>query len=374
MNVLEEFENYRKARHQETRAWRSKTGVKVLGTICCCIPEEIIHAAGMLPVRLLSEHEPTTEADLHLPSNLCPYCKSWFDQLLKGKYDYLDGIVIPNVCNVVKATYGFSKYLLKLPYVYFVDVPQRISSEGVEFFTNVLLDFKRSFEDFSGKPISDEALRHSIDVYNENRTLLDKVYALRKIFPSVLSGSEAQSMVISSMLMPKEAHNRLLSRVLPDIEKADKVSDKRVKLFISASILDDTEFLKLIEECGGNVISDDMPMGSRYFFGLVNSEDKPLHALAERYLTKIACPRKMLPADRLVFSLSRMEGANISGTIIHSLRACDPHLYEYPLLRQEMEHRGLPVLFFRSEETATEWEQQKTDIEAFIEMLQDRLE
>ena len=372
--MLKEFENYRKSRHQETRVWRSQTGSKVLGTICCCIPEEIIHAAGMLPVRLLSEHEPTTEADLHLPSNLCPYCKSWFDQLLKGKYDYLDGIVIPNVCNVVKATYSFSKYLLKLPYVHFVDVPQRISSEGVEFFANVLLDFKKSLEDFSGKPISDEALRYSIDVYNENRTLLDKVYTLRKTFPSVLNGSEAQSIVISSMLMPKEAHNRLLSRVLTDMEKAEKVSDKRVKLFISASILDNTEFLKLIEECGGNVIADDMPMGSRYFYGLVNSESKPLHALAERYLTKIACPRKMLPADRLAFALGRMEGANINGTIIHSMRACDPHLYEYPLLRQEMEHRGLPVLFFRSEETATEWEQQKTDIEAFIEILQDSLE
>jgi len=372
--VLEEFENYRKTRHQETRAWKSQTGGKVLGTICCCIPEEIIHATGMLPVRLLSEHEPTLEADLHLPTNLCPYCKSWFDQLLKGKYDYLDGVVIPNVCNVVKATYGFSKYLLELPYVYFVDVPQRISSEGVEFFTNVLLDFKKSLEDFSGKQISDEALRHSIDVYNENRTLLDKVYTLRKTFPSVLSGSQAQSMVISSMLMPKEAHNRLLSRVLADIEKADKVSDKRVNLFISASILDDTDFLRLIEECGGNVIADDMPMGSRYFFGMVNSEDKPLHALAERYLTKIACPRKMLPADRLAFSFGRMEGANINGAIIHSMRACDPHLYEYPLLRQEMEHRGLPVLFFRGEETATELEQQKTDIEAFIEMLRDSVE
>jgi benzoyl-CoA reductase/2-hydroxyglutaryl-CoA dehydratase subunit BcrC/BadD/HgdB len=134
------------------------------------------------------------------------------------------------------------------------------------------------------------------------------------------------------------------------------------------------DFLKLIEECGGNVIVDDMPMGSRYFFGLVNSEDKPLHALAERYLTKIACPRKMLPADRLAFSLGRMEDAHINGTIIHCMRACDPHLYEYPLLRQEMEHRGIPVLFFRGEETATEFEQQKTDIEAFIEMLQDNLE
>ena len=372
--MLGEFENYRATRHQQAKTWKTKTGGKIIGTLCCNVPEEIIHAAGILPVRLLGEHEPTTEADLHLPTNLCPYCKSWFDQLLKGRYEYLDGMIIPNVCNIIKASYGFSKYLLKLSYVHFIDIPQRISPEGVEFFAKDLLGFKKSLEDFSGKPISDKALRHSIDVYNENRTLLDRMYTLRKKSPEIISGSEAQSVVISSMLMPKEEHNRLLSRLIKEMEKAEKPPEKSVKLFISASILDDTDFLELVEECGGNVIADDMPMGSRYFYGLVDTKDEPIHALAERYLTKVACPRKMLPADRLAFSISRMDGVKVNGAIIHSMRACDPHLYEYPLLRQEMEKRGLPVLFFRGEETSTEREQQRNDIEAFIEMLQDRME
>jgi benzoyl-CoA reductase subunit C len=95
----------------------------VLGIICCCIPEEIIHAAGMLPVRLLSEHEPNTEADLHLPTNLCPYCRSWFDQLLKGKYDYLDGIVIPHACDSICRTYDVWKYTLGLPYSHLINMP-----------------------------------------------------------------------------------------------------------------------------------------------------------------------------------------------------------------------------------------------------------
>lgn len=368
--MLKDFNDYIVNRHQKAKDWKSKTGGKILGTLCCSVPEELIHAAGILPVRLRGEHEPTTEADIHLPSNLCPYCKSWFDQLLKGKYDYLDGIVIPNVCNIIKASYGFSKHLLKLSYVRFVDIPQRISQGGVEFFTKNLADFKKSLEDFSGKPISDNTLRNSINVYNENRVLLERIYSLRKKNPSIVKGSQAQAIVIASMLMPKEEHNKILSSLIKDLETIQVKPDHRVNLFISASILDDIEFLELIEECGGNVVADDMPMGSRYFYGVVNTNDDLLHSLAERYLTKIACPRKMLPADRLAYSLSRMDGAKVKGTIIHSMRACDPHLYEYPLLRQEMERRGLPVLFFRGEETATERQQQKTDIEAFIEMLQ----
>ncbi len=368
--MIEEYRQYRLARHQAAIAWKEQNRGKVLGVLCCCVPEEIIHAASMLPVRILGEHEETTEADIHFPTNLCPYCKSCFDQALKGRYDYLDGLVIPNVCNIIKAMYGFSKLLLNIPYVRFLEVPQRLSSEGVDFFTKELVLFKESLEDFSGRPISNEALRHSIDVYNENRTLLGKVYELRRRTPPLISGSEAQEMVISSMLMPKEEHNRQLAQLLERIEDRDDPPKQGVRLFISASMLDDTDFLQLIEECGGIVVADDMPMGSRYFFGSVDSSDDPLHALADRYLNKIACPRKMLPHERLAFVTKMMNETDVKGAIIHNMRACDPHLYEYPLMRQKMESEGVPVLFFRGEETETEREQQRADIEAFIEMLE----
>ena len=369
--MLEEFRQYRLSRHDNARAWKEETGSKVVGILCCCVPEEIMHAAGMLPVRILGEHEATTEADIHFPGNLCPYCKSCFDQVLKESYDYLDGLVIPNVCNVIKAMYGFSRLLLKVPYVRFLEVPQRLSSQGVDFFAGELSQFKESLEDFSGKLISDDALRSSIDIYNENRTLLERMYELRKTSPPLISGAEAQDIVISSVLMPKEDHNRLLARLLENIGDRPDPPAEKVRLFISASILDDSDFLELIEECGGNVVADDMPMGSRYFYGRVDSGGDPLRALADRYLNKIACPRKMMPEERLAFAADRMKGANVRGVIIHNMRACDPHLFEYPLMRQQMESRGLPVLFFRGEETETEKEQQRADIEAFIEMLAD---
>ena len=97
----------RERRHQEARAWKEHTGGKVVGLFCCSVPEELIHAAGMLPVRLLGEHEDTSEADVHFPVNVCPYPKACFDQALKGRYDYLDGMVVPNVCDMVRAMFGF---------------------------------------------------------------------------------------------------------------------------------------------------------------------------------------------------------------------------------------------------------------------------
>ncbi len=140
----------RERRHQEARAWKERTGGKVVGLFCCSVPEELIHAAGMLPVRLLGEHEDTSEADVFFPVNVCPYPKACFDQALKGKYDYLDGMVVPNVCDMVRAMFGFWQTSSPLPFLYFLEVPQKISPESTEFFTVELRRFREALEAFGG--------------------------------------------------------------------------------------------------------------------------------------------------------------------------------------------------------------------------------
>ena len=367
--MIKEFNRVLANRHQVAAEWKKKTGGKVIGVLCCSVPEEIIHAAGMLPVRIMGAEEENTEADLHFSTSVCPYCKSCFDQALKGKYDYLDGLVIPNVCNMIKAMYGFSKLLLKIPFVYFLEVPQRLSENGVDFFAGELARFARALQVFGGKPISGQALTRSVSLYNENRTLLAKACEMRQKPVPLISGSEAQEMVLASMLMPKEEHNRLLAGLLDNIGNRGDAPQAGVRLFLSASILDNTSFLGQVEECGGMVVADDMPSGSRYFTGLVNERERPLHALADRYLNKVACPRKMLPEERLAFVSAILNGADVKGALVYSMRACDPHLYEYPILRQYLGERNLPVLFFRGEGTEAERGQHKADIEAFIEVL-----
>jgi benzoyl-CoA reductase subunit C len=368
--MLESFEEYRDNRHQEAIAWKEETGGKVVGVYCCDVPEELIHAAGMLPVRIMGEHEDSTEADLHFPVNVCPYVKQSFDIALRGQYDYLDGLVVPNTCDIIRAMYGFWKLNTDIPYVRFLEVPQKLSQDGLEFFAEELGRFKESLEEFGGRPITNEALTESISIHNENRNLLMKAQAMKRQESPLLSGSAVHKVVLASTVMPKERHNQLLSQLLSDVEANGESEPAGARLLLSASMLDDSDFIEVIEECGGSVVADDMPMGSRYFNSAVDETADPLAALAERYLMRIACPRKMNAEQRLSFLLDQMEGADVQGVIIHNLRACDCHLYEYPYLRQHLEEAGLPVLFFKGEETETELEQQRDEIEAFIEMLE----
>lgn len=364
--MIEHLRRLRNDRHQEARAWKERTGKKVIGVFCCNVPEELIYAADMLPVRIMGEQEEATEGNLHFPTNVCPYLKRCFDQALKGRYDYLDGLVVPNVCDMIRAIYGAWKLNLDIPYVHFLEVPQRISPQGVEFFRQVLARFQSSLEELSGNSISSESLKQAVDVYNRNRLLLRQAYELRK--KCLVSGVELQGMVLSSMLMPKEEHNQLMVQYLEEAGQRHSAGEG-VRLFVSASMLDNTDFFQLIEDCGGSVVADDMPTGSRYFFYPVDGEAEPLKALAERYLARVPCPRKMLPQARYQYITETMAGAEVQGAIIHNLKACDCHLYEYPFLKEMLEAKGLAVLFFRGEETEAERETQRDDIEAFVEML-----
>ncbi|MBC8460081.1 MAG: 2-hydroxyacyl-CoA dehydratase, partial [Deltaproteobacteria bacterium] len=118
--MIERLEQLRNDRHKDAKKWKEQTGKKVVGLFCCNVPEELIYAADMLPVRILGEHEEATEGNLHFPTNVCPYPVSCFDQALKGHYDYLDGLVVPNVCDMIRSMYGTWKLNLKIPYVHFL--------------------------------------------------------------------------------------------------------------------------------------------------------------------------------------------------------------------------------------------------------------
>jgi benzoyl-CoA reductase subunit C len=361
-----DFGQYRERRHEEARAWKARTGGKVVGLFCCDVPEELIHAAGMLPVRLLGEHQSTAEADVHFPVNVCPYPKACFDQALRGHYDYLDGMVVPNVCDMVRAMFGFWQLNFSLPFLYFLEVPQKMSLHSIEFFTIELGRFRQALQDFGGHPIADDALREAIRLFNADRELLRQLSALRKT--AGLSASLVQDAVLSSMVLPKEQHLELMKEALAQAPAAPAADG--VPLFLSASMLDESDFVRLIEDCGGRVVADDMPAGTRYFQADIDEDDPdPLRALARRYLEDIPCPRKMLPEAHLAYFFPMLERSGAQAVIIHNLRACDCHLYEYPYFKKELEARGLPVLFFRGEETVTEREQQRADIEAFVEMI-----
>ena len=106
-----------------------------MGYFCSYMPLEILTAADLIPYRIQGElGEPVTDADAYLDPGICPYLKSCYDMVLKGKYDFLDGWVTPDSCDSRICLYKVWRYNLKPQYSYWLNVPSFLDEECFSFF------------------------------------------------------------------------------------------------------------------------------------------------------------------------------------------------------------------------------------------------
>ena len=64
--LFDQFRNWYEKRHDYARDWKARTGGQVVATMCTYTAEELLIAAGMLPVRVLGAHEPQNVTEPHI--------------------------------------------------------------------------------------------------------------------------------------------------------------------------------------------------------------------------------------------------------------------------------------------------------------------
>nr|MDO8080190.1 2-hydroxyacyl-CoA dehydratase family protein [Candidatus Freyarchaeota archaeon] len=367
--MIKAFEDLVSNRHDNAIKWKNM-GKSVFGYFCTYVPEEIIHAAGIIPVRMMGGSDDITLADVHLPSYVCSFARSCYDQGLKGVYSYLDGVIFPCTCDTIIALYSIWKADIKTPYVGFVDPLCAKTETAKKYFREEVARFKESLESFLGGEISDTSLQKSIEIYNANRRLLKEVYELRRSSHPPISGVEALDIVKSSMLTPKEEHSRLLENLLNKISERDDPPESGVRILVSGSVIYDPEILRMIENSGGLIVTDDLCTGTRYFWDLVNTNLPPLTGIADRYYERIPCPCNYSPERRLEHILSLIRDYNVEAVVFTLQKFCDPHLFDYPFIGESLKEAEISTLLLETEHVSSPLGPLKTRIEAFLETIQ----
>jgi len=375
MGAIEKFQEVYENRHDYVRDWKSKNPEgKILGCFCTYVTEEIPYAAGVLPIRILGSHEIEDESSPHLFGMFCPFCRDVLAQGLQGRYDYLDGISDGNCCMHLLQSYeAWGLNVKPQPKILRVDTPCSTQyPQAKPYLTGELECFKEDIEGWVGKEITDEALDHSIEAYNENRRLMRQIYDLRKADNPPITGLESMYMVVSSQLMDKEEHNKLLHEALEELK--DRKLDREVgtRLMLVGSENDDVEFIGMIEQkmvLPATVVIDDHCTGSRYFWNEVVPENNRIQAIASRYVDRPPCPAKDWPEYRRFPHVLEMAKAwNIEGAVVIQQKFCDPHEIDIPSLREYLKDNGIPTYFLELDVTVPVG-QFSTRLEAFIESL-----
>ncbi|MBI4287856.1 MAG: 2-hydroxyacyl-CoA dehydratase [Chloroflexi bacterium] len=364
---MTQFQQLVENRHQYAREWKQRTGGRVLGYFCTYVPEELVYAAGALPVRVLGSHEPQDVTERYIGSMYCPFARDVLAQGLQGRYDYLDGVAIAAPCVHMRVAYSSWESHVPTPYKYYVNMPGKVQApEAKAYLAGELALFKKSLEAWVGHPIRNEDLDRSIGVYNTSRHLLRQLYDLRRKPRPPVSGADAMAIVLSSMLMDKAEHNRLLERVIKELPQEG--ARDGIRLMLIGSENDDIDMVRLTESLGGLVVVDEHCTGSRYFWNEVAPDSDRLAAIAARYVDRPPCPIKDYESRRRwphIESLARDYG--VQGAILLQQKFCDPHEFDIPPLMAMLRERlNIPCLLLETDVTIPAG-QFRTRIEAFLE-------
>lgn len=345
--MIEKFKELSENRHEYAREWKKKTGGKVLGYFCTYVPEEILYAANILPVRILGSHEPQSVTEPHIFGMYCPFCRDCLAQGLQGRYDYLDGLMIAQSCLHIRQTFSSWKHHIPPEFTYLLPMPNAVQSKrAVPFLKEEYGKFKKAVEVWVGHSIDDADLRRGIETVNRNRKLMKQVYELRKSDSPPITGLESMYMVLASQVGDKVAHNQIIEEALNgELKERLKSRDPGQRLMIIGSEDDDAKFIEMVEGEGATIVSDDHCTGTRYFWNEVELDSDPMLALAKRYVERTPCPSKDWPMRRRFDRILQfVKEYRVEGAIVVQQKFCDPHECDKVALVEMLENNGIKTL------------------------------
>jgi bzd-type benzoyl-CoA reductase N subunit len=370
--ALEHLNNIAENPSQRLIETGRRTGRTIIASFLSMAPREIVYAAGALPVVLFPTlRKKTSVADAHLQTFLCSELRGIWDEILTGEHDYLDGAVIPTSCEAVQFLYQTFKRHNPYKWVSAIVIPFRRGEVGVDFLAKEFGKFKKNLEDFIGKKISDDKLQDAIGVYNRNRTLLQKVYALRKTDPPVISGLEAHNIVMSGFICDPEEHNALLEQLLSDLEHRSMRVATTARLLLSGGCFIERDIMAMIESTGASIVADDTNNGSRSFAVAADPAEDPLKSLAGAYLLAPSATH-MTAEERLKHLCRLSEEYGVDGVMFAIQKYCEAEKFDLPLLEKGIrEKMGIPTAVIETDYPSS-LSPLRTRVEAFVEMLERR--
>jgi benzoyl-CoA reductase subunit C len=349
------------------RKWHSRyPGHRAFGYLCPYAPLELLHAAGLVPIRLMQLAGPVVQANAHLPAFACALVRTVTERMLSGELDFLEGALFVHTCDTMQCAADIWRMASPRFKVLNFSLPTVLSHASAhDYLLAELHELASALQSAFGIEVNQEALRASIALYNEQRRLLAALYDHRGALPV----DQLWSLTLAAMLMPPVEYNVVLGKALRQAADQQGLVTHGPAIILVGSVLDDPTIPELIAELGGQVVGDDLCTGSRYFDTLVDEQREPYVALADRYLLRTPCPAKhdaaRPHAGRL---LDQVHRTRAQGVIFALPKFCDPHAFDYVPLAHALTEAGVPHLLIETDVTVSAG-QLRTRVQAFLEML-----
>jgi benzoyl-CoA reductase subunit C len=343
------------------RQWKAaKPGRKVIGYMPIYVPREIIHAADMLPLGIVGggDQLEVIHGDAYYQSYICRIPRSTIELGVSGRIDFVDGMLFPSICDVIRNLSGMWKMMFPHVYSHYFDVPQNYRDDiGGNFYVNEMAELRHDLGELRGKPITDDELRHSIEAYNENRRLVRDLYTFRAEKPWQAPAAEVYLMVRAGLVLPVEEHTIMLRDYLAAARAEERPMRDNCRIVLTGMFCEQPplNLIKSLELSGCYVVDDDLLLVTRWLTGDVAIEGDPLRNLSDAFLHHSEStaakyePNQKEKGQHLVRAVKRTRA---EGVIFAAPSFCDPALLERPMLQHVLKDAGIPYIAFKYAENS----------------------
>jgi bzd-type benzoyl-CoA reductase N subunit len=361
----------------EVQAWLDQGG-KVAGYLCSQVPEELLMAAGYLPFRIRGTGSTSTELSdaFYSPIN-CSFPRHAFNQALKGEYDFLDALICINSCDHVRRIYdNWIRNIKVTKFTTVMSLPRKVGDRQVDWYYDEINLLRSKLEEHLGKKITDEDLNSAIKLQNEIRDLQKQLYELRKKDNPPITGTETLAVMVAGTAIPKEQYKGMLQELLEELKQTEGNNNNyKARLMLLGSELDDPEYVSIIEEQGGLVVTDSTCYGTRLMWENVDESEKdPVKGLARYYIQdRPSCPRMYgNQPKRMEYTRMMAEEFKVDGIVGERLQFCDNWLVEHYMTKNDLKEHGsrIPFLQLDREYILSGRGQMKTRVQAFLETME----
>jgi benzoyl-CoA reductase/2-hydroxyglutaryl-CoA dehydratase subunit BcrC/BadD/HgdB len=324
------------------RRWKALSGRKAIGCFPLYIPEEVLHAAGMLPVTLWGDEFPKAPP-ANLPPFLCGVVRGAFSSIRGGAWDAIDAWAIPSTCDTIQNAVevlkagGETRPLFPLVFPLSADLPGA---------SEYLLDRIEAFVEWagavSGRLVTEGALEKAIAAFNLNRRLFARLEERMAESPGDVAAAEFLLLARAGSLLPRETHTELIGAVLA--RKAGRAGTPRARVFLTGMMATD-DVASALDGTGAAVVGNDLGRGRRYYEGAADEHGDAALSLVRRHLSRGPCSTLHWAGRSRIDSLfARVSACGADRILMLRVRQCEPETGDEPDLAEEARRRGVPFL------------------------------
>lgn len=344
-------------------------GKKVVLTAPVYTPEEIIHSMGLVPMAAWGADMEINEAKKYFPAFICSIMQSILELGMNGTYDGVSAIVIPSLCDSLKVLGENWKYgVPSIPFIPMTYPQNRKPSYGAAFtkagYERVIADLTKA----TGCPFDDAALKVSIEVYNAHNEVMRKLAKVLADHPEV-TAMQRSAVYKSAGFMLKEEHTALVEELIACLESTP-AGEEKTRIYVSGILADSPSLLEIFDENSFMIAGDDVAAESRQYRTDAPAMETGLDSLAAKFCAMDNCSVLYdIEKKRVHMIVDEAKACGAKGVVVVLTKFCDPEEFDYPLIKKACDAAELPCLLIEVDRQMTNYEQARTMMEGFKDML-----